>query len=220
MSIPRRRPIPRRKPPGGSLGIRGGSSPGTAPPMTDRPRPDPTARRSEREAAPAPDAPRPLAAAGFDRALRVHDLAQLRAALTAAAGRPVLVVSGRGAGAYAGAGWWRALLAAAEGGGGAMALGAIAVLDCGEMPGPVLAAVRAGVADILCRREAADAEHAAPSVAGRLAAMAAAGGSRLWRPPLPQVLDLGGVRHPAAAARRWIEGPPPAASPGAGANRG
>jgi len=183
--------------------------------MTDRSPSADASRRSARGGAPTPAAPQPLTAAGFDRALRVHDLVQLRAALTAADGRPVLIVSGRGAGAHAGAGWWQALLAAAEGADGAMT-----ALDCGEAPGPVLAAVRAGVADILCRPEAPDAGTSGPPVAARLAALAAAGGCRLWRPPLPPVLDLGRVRDPAAAARRWIDGPPPAAPPEDGGDRG
>src|SRR5271168_4381219 len=71
-------------------------------------------------------------------AVMVHGLQQARAAL--APGLPVTLLSGPGAGGYAGVGWWLALVALAAAGGPVPPN----VLDCGEATGRALEAVRAG----------------------------------------------------------------------------
>ena len=63
-----------------------------------------------------------------------------RAALEAAARRPITLLSGEGAAAYAGVAWWHALLAAAA----APRADMRDVLDCGGAPGRALEALRAG----------------------------------------------------------------------------
>jgi hypothetical protein len=73
----------------------------------------------------------------------VHSLVQARQAL--AVGRPVILLSAPGAGVYAGAGWWLALVAAAAGEGAAPPH----VLDCGGAAGRALEALRAGQKDIV-----------------------------------------------------------------------
>jgi hypothetical protein len=80
----------------------------------------------------------------------VHGLAMAQQAVAAARSmsRPVTLLSARGAGAYAGVGWWRALVALA------CPDGDIAhVLDCGEFPGRALEALRAGQRLLVLRAE-------------------------------------------------------------------
>ena len=73
-------------------------------------------------------------------AIVVHGLQHALAALRA--GLPVTLLSAPGAGAFAGIGWWRALIAAA------MAAHPDAlcsdILDCADAPGAVMAALRHG----------------------------------------------------------------------------
>jgi hypothetical protein len=70
-------------------------------------------------------------------AVVVHGLAMAEAAL--APGLPVTLLSARGAGIYAGAGWWRALITAA-----ACPPGTPDILDCADAPGRALEALRVG----------------------------------------------------------------------------
>ena len=72
----------------------------------------------------------------------VHSLEDARAALDAAAtaGLPVTLESAPGAGAYAGVAWFERVIAAASAEHPHVAVSAI--LDCGDAPGAVLAAVR------------------------------------------------------------------------------
>ena len=74
------------------------------------------------------------------------DEARAAAALACDRGVPLCLVSAPGAGGYAGGGWWRALTdrLAQEFPG----LTVTSVLDCGDGPGYVLAALRAGVRDV------------------------------------------------------------------------
>lgn len=131
------------------------------------------------------------------RAVIVHDLAQARAAVAAAAalGAPVLLLSPPGAAAYLGAGYFKAMAQAARAGHPGARV--VAVLDCGEAPGHALAALRAGV-DAVCFRGAAE-------TAARLADVAAQSGAGFHRKP-PKALDLAGVDDPAAACRAWLGG--------------
>jgi hypothetical protein len=73
-------------------------------------------------------------------AIVVHGLAQALAAL--AAGRPVTLLSAPGAGAFAGALWWRALVAQARA--AHPATPCADILDCADAPGHAMAAIRAG----------------------------------------------------------------------------
>jgi hypothetical protein len=125
----------------------------------------------------------------------VHDLSQARAALAAAeaAGRPVTLLSPPGAAAYWGALYFQSLIQlAAE---AHPAASFRAVLDCGERPGDVLAALRQGLTDL--------AFHGTGDVRDKLAAIAEARGARLHE-PLSADLDLGHVRDPLAACREVL----------------
>jgi hypothetical protein len=102
------------------------------------------------------------------RAVIIHGWAEAQAALAAARGSLTLV-SAPGAAGYAGAAWFAALAAQGE-----AAFPHVAqrwVLDCGDAPGHVLAALRAGVRSIVFAG-AADARE-------RLANAAAACGAEL-----------------------------------------
>lgn len=127
------------------------------------------------------------------RAVIVHGLAEAEAALraAAAAGVAVTLLSAPGAGAYAGLGWWRALVAAARQ--AVPAAIAADVLDCAEAAGFAAEALRAGASVVFT---------GPPAQAEALAALAAACGVRLWR-AAPPALDLGA---PGAARRlaRWL----------------
>jgi hypothetical protein len=78
-------------------------------------------------------------------AVMIHGLEHARAAL--APGLPVALLSGPGAGAYAGVGWWQALMAQAG------AIGTPHILDCGVAPGRALEALRAGQSWLVLRAE-------------------------------------------------------------------
>ncbi|MGE4279621.1 MAG: hypothetical protein AB7G62_08545 [Magnetospirillum sp.] len=77
----------------------------------------------------------------------IHHLDHGRAALAAAAGRPVVLISPAAAAGYQGIGWWQALVGAlrAEYPDAAFT----AVLDCADCPGWALAALRNGVEGVL-----------------------------------------------------------------------
>ena len=120
-------------------------------------------------------------------AIIVHGLEMARTALAVSAGRPVTLLSGEGAGAYAGVAWWQALVAAAS----AAVPGADLrdILDCGGAAGRTLEALRAGQGLLVLR--------AAPAIWGDVARRAAASGATLL-PEAPPALDLaerGALRH-------------------------
>lgn len=130
-------------------------------------------------------------------AVTVHGLAQALWALSAAEGRPILLLSAPGAAGYAGAGWFRALLAEA-----AKTFPEApfeAALDCGDAAGHALAALRAGIQIIIF-------ETAHPAQAS-LAMAAAEHGARLL-PHRPQALDLAALdskrRDDQARLRAWL----------------
>jgi hypothetical protein len=108
-----------------------------------------------------------------------HAVAALRAA--AAARRPVVLSSAPGAGGYAGAGWFRALVEAARAAVPEARFSAF--LDCGDAAGPALAALRAEVEGVLFIGRA--------DVAGRLADIARQHGARLDTVRPAAALDLG-----------------------------
>ena len=116
-------------------------------------------------------------------AVIVHGLgmAQMAVQGAQACGRPLTLLSAPGAGAYAGVGWWRALvrLAGAE----------ADILDCGEAPGRALQSLRAGQRLIVLRAE--------PPVWADIAGRAAECGGTVFA-QAPAALDLA---QPGAASR-------------------
>jgi hypothetical protein len=83
----------------------------------------------------------PLAAADCCHpAVVIHGLGHARTAL--AAGRPVTLLSARGAGLFAGCGWWRAVIERARAEFAAVPFADI--LDCADAPGLALGALRIG----------------------------------------------------------------------------
>ena len=113
----------------------------------------------------------------------VHSLAHGLAAASAAveAGRPIVLLSARDAGIYAGPGWFRELVAAIREAVPEARLRPI--LDCGDDAGAAMAAIRAGVEAIVFTGGA--------EVAARLRSIADAQGCRLGADRPPAVLDLG-----------------------------
>jgi hypothetical protein len=124
----------------------------------------------------------------------VHGVADAEAALAAAAGRAVLLLSPPEAARVLGPGWWCAMLAAAEAAHpGTHATG---VLDCGASAGIAQAALAAGARGIVFTGPAAQAT--------RLGSVAARTGALLLR-ARPEALDIGaygGQRKLAAWLRR------------------
>jgi hypothetical protein len=129
------------------------------------------------------------------RRIIVHSLDHARAAVAAAAALdvPVTLVSAPGAGTYAGAPWFKALVTKAA---AAFPQAAVdAVIDCGDEPGTVLAALRAGFKRVI---------FSGPEPArGRLAALAHAQGAVLEHGDTA-ALDLLGARDAAAACRAYL----------------
>ncbi len=119
-------------------------------------------------------------------AVVVHGLADAVAAL--APGLAVTLLSAPGAGVFAGAGWWRALVAAAR----AVhpATPCADVLDCADAPGMAMAAIRAGQALLVL-------DPACPAFA-RIAALATT------LPARPPALDLG-ARGAARHLPSWLD---------------
>ncbi len=129
-------------------------------------------------------------------AIVFHGLAHAQAALAAAEalGVPVTLLSAPGAAAYAGPGWFRAVVDKARAAHPDAEV--TPVLDCGDMPGHALAALRDGVTAI----------RFAGATADKVAEIAEQCGARVIR-ERPEALDLQGVAgNPAAACRDWLEG--------------
>ncbi len=122
-------------------------------------------------------------------AVIVHSLRDARAAL--APGRPLTLLSARGAALFAGCLWWQELLALA-------AFTGTALLDCADAPGRALEALKLGLAGIVLTCE--------PAAYGVVAGIAASQGALLL-PIAPPALDLaepGAARHLAA----WLDDKP------------
>ncbi len=124
-------------------------------------------------------------------AVIVHGLAQARAAL--APGQPVTLLSAPGAAAYAGVGWWRALVAQAAGDGAAPP----DILDCADAPGRALEALRHGQRLLVLHGVAA-------SLFEDIAARGTAWGAVVL-PEAPRALDLA-TRGAERRLADWLSG--------------
>lgn len=142
-------------------------------------------------------------------AVVVHGLGQAEAALAAAPAQGALLLSAPGAGGFAGAAWFLAMVRAAA----ARHPGVPhqAALDCADAAGTALAALRDGARIIVL-------DGACPAFPAVAAAAAEAGATLL--PARPAALDLGALdlsrRDDLAKLRAWlaIEAPQaPATSP-------
>ncbi|TWB12375.1 hypothetical protein FBZ89_12573 [Nitrospirillum amazonense] len=135
----------------------------------------------------------------MSRPIRILCLDDARAALAAADGAPVRLVSAPDAGGTLGAGGWRALLdaIAAEFPEAPLTV----VLDCGDAAGHALAALALGIPDVAFSGDA--------TAAARLADIARARGAHLHPADGAEALDLRlrGRRDPVAACRAWLTQP-------------
>ena len=118
----------------------------------------------------------------------VHDLAQAKAAL--GAGLAVTLLSAPGAASFAGAGWWRALVAQARA--AHPDTPCQDVLDCADAPGHAMAAIRLGQQILVL-------DPACPAF-NRIAALATV---LPVRPPALDLATRGAARHLAA----WLRPP-------------
>jgi hypothetical protein len=125
------------------------------------------------------------------REIVLHSLEQARAAM-AAAGRlnlPVTLASAPGAALQVGPGWFKAVIEQASEAHPEVAV--TAILDCGDQPGAVMAALRAGLTRLRFHGDAA--------LRPKLAAMGA-----IFAEPPEAVLDLLAIREPAAACAAFL----------------
>lgn len=133
------------------------------------------------------------------RTVIIHNLQHACTALAAAErlAVPIRLHSAAGAGAYAGAPWFAAIIAAARA--AHPAAQCEAVLDCGADVGAALAALRAGCDALVLRAD--------KPLRRKIAAIAEARGARLVAPPRV-ALDLrqirAAARDPAAELDRWL----------------
>ena len=127
----------------------------------------------------------------------VHSLAHANAAAAASAslGRPVRLLSAAGAAGYAGPAWFAEVIAEVRRAHPDAAIEAM--LDCGESPGDVLAALRCGIEGVRY--------DGPPRMRRKLAAIAGAHGARLFGPS-EAALDLDGVADTHAAVVAWLAG--------------
>lgn len=130
------------------------------------------------------------------RAIVVRSLDQATTALRIAAELdvPVELWSAEGAAAYAGAGWFMAVVDAARA--AVPAAQAQAVLDCAALPGYALGAFRIGI-EAVCFTGPA-------KVATKLDDIAQQLGRRLLRHRPPRALDLRHLEDATAACRSWL----------------
>lgn len=141
---------------------------------------------------PTPTPSRPPAAP----AIVIHSLAQARAAARAAVelGVAVELWSAPGAAAYAGPGWFKAVLEATRAAEPDARISA--VLDCADLPGLVLGTFRIGL-EAAC--------FTGPDrVAAKLADIAAQHRARLVRRRPNHALDLRHAADPYALCRTWL----------------
>jgi fructose/tagatose bisphosphate aldolase len=128
----------------------------------------------------------------------IHSLADARAALAAAQALkvPVTLVSAEGAGGYAGASWFKALVDAAAAEFSEVVL--TAVLDCADEPGTALNALRHGIKHLRFTGAAAPRR--------RLKDIARELGAEIEIGKAPQALDLLDQPNPEEAALAYLRG--------------
>lgn len=126
------------------------------------------------------------------KAVIVHSLAEAKAAL--APGVPVLLLSMEAAAGSVGPAWWREVVAAARA--AYPETDVETLLDCGDAPGPAMAALAAGVTELSF--------HGSATARQKLREMGAA-----LQPRPTEALDLSLERDPARACRNWLARPPP-----------
>lgn len=133
------------------------------------------------------------------RAIIIHSIEHAQAALAVAAriDQPVTLYSAQGAAAYAGAGWFQAVAAAARG--AHPTADCEIVLDCDGHAGLALAALRAGCPAIVFR--------GTPAQRRKIAAIAATRGARLDAGASDDALDLNRCHDPQAAVAAWLTHP-------------
>jgi Fructose-bisphosphate aldolase class-II len=128
-----------------------------------------------------------------DREIVVHSIEHVEAALAAAAALrvPVTLASAPGAAAQAGPAWFKALIEMASARHADVAV--TAIIDCGDEPGAVMAALRAGLRDL--RFSGGDALRAKLRDLGAV-----------FHPPVKEgeSLDLRGVGQPEKAVRAFL----------------
>jgi hypothetical protein len=130
------------------------------------------------------------------RRIIVHSLEEARAAVSAAAALnvPITLESATGAAGQGGPLWWKALIAEAMRGNAGAAVEA--VLDCGDEPGMVMGALRAGLKRVRFT--------GAGEVRDKLAQIAAALGAEIDGGAAGEALDLSAARDPARACRAFL----------------
>jgi hypothetical protein len=139
------------------------------------------------------------AGGGDPPAVTVHAAAEAALALALAGKRGVVLLSAPGAAGFLGPGWFLAIIEAAR----AEVPGVVhkAVLDCGDAPGQALAALRAGLREVVL-------QPGCPAFAQVVAAAAEI--SARVRPVRPESLDLGPLDLARGGARAklaaWLEG--------------
>jgi len=121
----------------------------------------------------------------------VHHLEHGRAALAAAAGRPVILISPAGAAGFQGIGWWQALVETLRSEFPDAAF--TAALDCADGTGWALAALRTGVEKVLLAGEGA-----AVDAVREVAEQKGAWGEGRWG---NDALDLLGAQDPGKSCR-------------------
>jgi hypothetical protein len=128
------------------------------------------------------------------REIIVHSLAHALAALAAAQtlNRPVTVASAPGAALQVGPGWFKAVVDQARATYPDVAV--TAILDCGDQPGAVMAALRIGLTHL--RFEGPSATHSKLTEMGTI-----------FVDPPEAALDLLDSRDPPAACRAFLNGP-------------
>jgi fructose/tagatose bisphosphate aldolase len=129
----------------------------------------------------------------MSREIVIHSLAHARAALAAAAALrlPVIVASAPGAAAQAGPAWFKAVIEEARA--AYPDVKVTAILDCGDEPGAVMAALRAGLTQLRF--------NGAPETREKLAAM---GAIFIEPQPADATFDLLDVGEPEAACHAFL----------------
>jgi hypothetical protein len=127
----------------------------------------------------------------------IHSLKHLRAVLAACGNRPVIVLSGAGAGAYAGPSWFMAMIA--HGFAEFPEARMTAILDCGDRAADAFAALNSGAKHVIFTGH--------PDAAERLRGIAAQVDASILA-ERPAAFDLLNVGDPDRAVRRYFAGTP------------